>query len=96
MKALQANEEGDFILVKLKKFYKKERITIKYAAPCMHEENRLVKYEYKTIVTIKNSLLLDSSFLLKFWAKAMEIDNDPRNCLPIKFKQQREIRSKEI
>lgn len=41
IKLLCVNGGGEFILAKLKKFYKKRGITIKYIAPFMYEENGL-------------------------------------------------------
>lgn len=43
MKVLRADGEGEFISAKFKDFCDKRRITIKYAAPYMHEENGLAK-----------------------------------------------------
>lgn len=43
MKILQADGKREFILAKLKSFYEKQGITIKYAASYLHEENRLPK-----------------------------------------------------
>ena len=37
----------------------------------MHEENSFVKRELQIIITMKNSLLLDSRLLLNFWEKIM-------------------------
>lgn len=35
-------------------------------------------------MTIKNSLLIDNSFFLEFWAKAMDTTNYLQNWLPTK------------
>lgn len=66
IKTLQADGVGKFILVKLKLFYKKRGIAIKYAAPYVYEENGLAKQGWHTIVTMKNTMLINSSFLNGF------------------------------
>ena len=43
MKALRIDERGEFILEILKGIRKKKGITIKYVAPYIFEENRLVE-----------------------------------------------------
>ena len=50
----------------------------------MHEKNGLAERGWQTIVTMKDSLLLDSRFLLDFWAKAMDTANYLQNRLSIK------------
>lgn len=75
MKAFRANGGGEFISTKLKDFCKKKGITIKYAALYMHEENGVAKQGWRTIVTMKDSLLIDSGLLLEFWAEAMDTAN---------------------
>lgn len=84
MKALCADGGGEFILTKLKDFCEKKGITIKYAAPYMHEENGVAEQGWKTIVTMKDSLLIDSGLPLEFWAEAMDTANYLRNCFPTK------------
>ena len=66
MKTLQANRGGKFILTKLKKFCKKQRIIIKYATPYLHRENGLAESRWRILVTMKDSLLIDSSLLNDF------------------------------
>ncbi len=84
MKTLCADGGGEFISAKLKDFCDKKGITIKYAAPYMHEENGLAERGWKTIVTMKDSLLVDSGLPLDFWAEAMDTANYLRNRLPTK------------
>lgn len=43
MKLLYANRSEEFILAKLKEFYKKKSIIIKYTVLYIHEENRLAE-----------------------------------------------------
>lgn len=43
IKVFQADGGGEFISIKLRTFYKKQGIIIKYAAPYMHKENGLAK-----------------------------------------------------
>lgn len=91
MKALCADGGGEFISTKLKEFCDKKGITIKYAAPYMHEENGLAERGWRTIVTMKDSLLVDSGLPLEFWAEAMDTANYLRNRLPTKIQQRGEI-----
>lgn len=48
----------------------------------MHKENGLAKRGWRTLVTIKDSLLIDSSLPNDFWAETMETSNYLRNKLP--------------
>lgn len=84
MKSLCANKREEFILVKFRDFYKRKGISIKYAALYMHKENGLVERRWRTIVTIKDSLLIDNELLPKFWAEAIDTANYLRNRLPTK------------
>lgn len=52
----------------------------------MHEENRLTEREWRTIVIMKDSMLIDSSLPNGFWAEFMEITNYLRNMLLTKSK----------
>lgn len=54
MKALRADGGGEFISAKLKDFCKKKNITIKYAAPYMHEENGIAERRCRMVVTTKS------------------------------------------
>lgn len=51
----------------------------------MEGENRQAGRGWKTIVTIKDLLLIDSGFPLEFWAKTMEMAKYLRNYLPTKI-----------
>lgn len=88
MKALRADGGGEFISAKLKDFCDKKGITIKYAAPYMHEENGIAERGWKTIVIMKDSLLIDSGLPSNFWAEAMESANYLRNRLPTKSQRE--------
>lgn len=84
MKTLRADGGGKFISIKLRVFCEKRGIALKYVAPCMHEENELAKRGWRTIVTMKDLLLLDSGLPLDFWAEAMDTASYLRNRLPTK------------
>lgn len=84
MKALCADGGGEFISAKLKDICDKKGISIKYVAPYMHEENGLAERGWRTVVTMKDSLLIDSGLPLEFWAEAMDTANYLRNRLPTK------------
>lgn len=66
MKILQVDNERKYISGKLKSFCKKQGITIKYAALYIYEENKLVKWGWKTIVIMKDSILINSNLLNGF------------------------------
>ena len=84
MKALCTDGRVEFISEKLKNIYKKKSITIKYIVPYKHEENRLMEQRWRTIVIMKESLLVDNGLSLEFQAEAMDIANYPQNKLPTK------------
>lgn len=84
MKALRVDGGGEFISAKLKDICDKKGITIKYAAPYIHEENGLAERGWQTVVTMKDSLLIDSDLPLEFWAEAMDTANYLQNRLPTK------------
>lgn len=75
MKVLCANKEGELISLKLKNICNRKDITIKYIASYMYEKNRLIKCGQRTIVIIKNSLLINCGLSLKFWAKTIDTIN---------------------
>lgn len=75
MKVLRADGGGEFISVKLRLFCEKQGIAIKYAAPYVHEENGLAERGWRTIVTMKDSMLIDSGLPNGFWAEAIETAN---------------------
>lgn len=75
MKALQVDGGGEFILVKLCTFYEKHGIAIKYVAPYMHKEYGFVKQRWRTIITIKDVMLIDNGLSNDFWAETMETAN---------------------
>ncbi len=75
MKALCADGGEEFISTKLKEFCDNRGINIKYATPYLHEENSLAERGWRTLATMKDSLLIDSSLPNDFWAKAMETSN---------------------
>lgn len=95
MKVLWADGKRKFISTKLKEFCKKQGINIKYIIPYLYKENSLAKCEWKTHITIKDSLLINSGFSTNFWAKAIETSNYLRNRLPTKSKSNGKLISKE-
>lgn len=50
----------------------------------MHKENSLAERGWRTIVTMKDSLLLNSGLPLDFWVEAMDTANYLQNRLPTK------------
>ena len=57
----------------------------------MHEENGLAEQGWRTIVTMKDSMLIDSSLSNNFWAEAMETASYLRNRLPTRSKNHGEV-----
>ena len=91
IKALWADGGGEFISVKLCIFCEKRGITIKYAASYVHKENGLAKRGWRTIVTMKDAMLINNGFLNDFWAEAMETANYLRNRLPTRSRSHGEL-----
>ncbi len=57
----------------------------------MHEENGLAERRWRIIVTMKDSLLLDSGLPLNFWAEAMDTANYLQNRLSTKSQKRKLI-----
>lgn len=96
MKVLWADGGGEFILAKLKLFCNKRDIIIRYAMSYIHEKNGLAEQRWRTIVTMKDSMLIDSGSPNGFWAEAIETANYFWNRLPIRRKNHRDVIPKEI
>ena len=86
MKILRADDRGEFISHKLRRFWEKRGISIKHTALYMYKENRLAKRGWRTILTMKDSMLIDSGLLNGFWAETMETANYLQNRLPTRSK----------
>ena len=91
MKILRADGGGEFISHKLRTFCEKKGISIKHAAPYVHKKNRLAERGWRTIVTIKDSMLINSRLPNGFWAEAIETANYLRNRLPTRSKNHSEM-----
>ena len=91
MKVLRVDGGGEFISTKFRSFCEEKVIPIKYAAPYVHEENGLAERGWRTIVTMKDSMLFDSRLPNGFWADAMETANYLRNKLPTKSRNHGEM-----
>ncbi len=96
MKILRVDGGEEFISVKLRLFCEKRGITIRYAAPYIHEGNGLAERGWRTIVTMKDSMLIDSGLPNRFWAEAIETANYLRNRLPTKTKSHCEVIPEEV
>lgn len=81
---LQIDDGGEFISAALKGFCDERSITIGYAAPYIHEENGIAERYWRTLTTMKDSLLVDSGLPVNFWADAMDTANYLCNRLPTK------------
>ena len=95
MSALRADGGGEFVSIKLRNFCKERGIQIRYATPYLHEENGLAERGWRTLVTMKDALLIDSELAIDFWAEAMETANYLRNRLPTKTRGHGEVIPKE-
>lgn len=83
MKILWANDKEEFISSKLRSFCKKQTITIKYMIPYIHaEENELTQWDLRTIVIMKDSILINSGLLNSFLVETIKIKNYLWNQLP--------------
>ena len=91
MKALRAVGGGEFISATLKEFCSQRGIAIKYAPPYLHEEKGLAERGWKTLATMKDSLLIDSGFPDSFWAEAMETSNYLQNRLSTRSRNHGEL-----
>lgn len=75
MKTLYTNGGIEFISIRFCNFCKKWGIIIKYTALYMYKENKLAKRGWKTIVAIKDTMLINNGFSNNFWAKVIETAN---------------------
>ncbi len=91
MGALRAYGEGEFVSIKLRDFCKERKIQIRYATPYLHKENGLAERGWRTLVTMKDELLIDSKLPVDFWTEAMETVNYLRNLLPTRTKGHGEV-----
>lgn len=73
----------------------KKNISIKYATPYVYEEIGLAEQGWHIIVTMKDSMLIDSRLLNKFWAEAIKTANYLQNRLLAKRKTHSEMIPKE-
>lgn len=91
MKILRANGMGKFISIKLCIFCKNQGIIIMYAILYVYKENKITKQGQKTIIIIKDVILIDSSLPNAFWAEVIEMANYISNGLPIKSRNYRKL-----
>lgn len=75
IKVLRVDKNSKFILIKLKTYYQKYDIAIKYTTAYLYKEHSFVERKWKTLVIIKDSLLIDSGLPNNFWAKAIKTAN---------------------
>lgn len=71
METLHTDDGRECISIKLCLFCKKREIVIKYTAPYMQKENWLVKQRWKTIIIMKDMILINSGLSNNFKAKAI-------------------------
>lgn len=95
MKTFIVNGGEEFILHKFWTFCEKKSILIKYAASHVYQQNKLAEQGWRTIITMKDSMLINNGLPNRFWAEAMETVNNLRNKLPTKSKYHDEIIPKE-
>lgn len=67
--------------IAFKEFCKERSIDLAYAAPYIHEENGLAERAWRTISTIKDTMLVVAGLPNKFWAEGMDTTNYLKNRL---------------
>lgn len=81
------NGEGKYINLILKKFYKREKVVIKFILPNIFEQNSIFKYSWCTLDTFKNIMLTDSKLFHKFWSKVITTAIYLKNLILATFKK---------
>lgn len=56
--------------IKLRDFCKEKGIQIRYATSYLHEENGIAERGWKTLVIMKDALLIDSGLPINFWGQS--------------------------
>lgn len=59
---LKTDKRENFIFIKLKIFYPKKKIIIKYAILYIYKKNRITKQGWQIISIIKNSFFINNNF----------------------------------
>lgn len=77
------NGSGKFICLALKNVCNKKVIDIGYTTSYIYKKNGIAKQCRRTLLTMKDSLLIDSNLPVNFWAKAMDTTNYLQSWLPI-------------
>lgn len=96
MKIVREDDAGKFILIKLRSFCNEKSIAIKYKAPYVYKKNGWIKQELRTIVTIKDLILINSRLPNCFWADIIETANYLQNRLLIKSRNYDKMISEEL
>ena len=67
------------------KLYCQERsIKIRYVVSYMYKENGMAERCWRTLAIMKDALLINSGFLVNFWAEAIDTSNYLQNRLSTK------------
>lgn len=82
---LQANGGREFISNTSKFYYQKRNIKIEYATLFMQKENGMAKRYWRILAKIKDILLINSSLLVNFGTKTIDISNYLQNRLITKY-----------
>lgn len=69
LQQIRVDGGGEFISIAFRDFCKERSIDLAYAAPYMHEENGLAERAWRTISTMKDSMLVDANMPNNFWAE---------------------------
>lgn len=72
---MQVNGGEKFINNDLKLYCWERNIKIRYVVLYMHKENVMVKRCWRTLVSMKDALLINSTFPVYFWTETMDISN---------------------
>lgn len=95
IKTLQVDGGSEFISIKLKLFYKKQDIIIQYVTSYIQKENRLAEQKWRTIVNIKDAILIDNNLPNRFQVEEIKMANYLWNRLPTRTKSHSKIISEE-
>ena len=91
IKVLKIDGKDEIILIKLNIYYQQQSIIIKYITLYLYIKNSLAKRGWKTLITVKDSLLINSGLFNNFWVKTIETANYLHNQLSTKTESHRKF-----
>ena len=79
---LRVDGGGEYISISLLNWCRAKGVTIEHSAPQTPEHNSVSERSWRTLRTMKDSMLIDAGLPNVFWAEAMHAANELRNLLP--------------